>query len=390
MLSAFCCCCLVGFCFLNFISPSSHSELQYHNCACPRFCPGMREHRRSPVGNLFPVPCPGGQPRGGGRGAAGRCSTAASAAAVLNVHRHTDTRTERHRHGQLALPGPGAGSRAVRGAEHAHGQTDTRPRSVSLGPGAVRGAEHTHTDTQTDTDTRTDTDRYTDRHRQTHVPSPCRSGPALSAVLMLRRSPARCGRCSAPGGTARAGPAAQSARTPFSPLGAGNGARSPSPTLPSPPASCRPRGREAQPGCLPWLQPAMRLAAKSPRSPCLSLSPQQPQRLEIKSRAGPTVNISLFSISLSSIPPLPLLSRCPRWCPTFTWAGGARRGGVGGSVPQLDGRQGQEAADLRGSPSSMDREPCPHQRWPSAPTSAAFNSPPRRGEREGAERAGRV
>lgn len=68
--------------FLNFISPSSHSELHNHNCSCPRSCPGMREHRCLPVGNRFPVPCPGAQPRGGRRGAAGRCSTAASAAAA--------------------------------------------------------------------------------------------------------------------------------------------------------------------------------------------------------------------------------------------------------------------------------------------------------------------
>lgn len=70
-----------------------------------------------------------------------------------------------------------------------------------------------------------------------------------------------------------------------------------------------------------------------------------------------------------------------RWSPALTSACAVLcRAASAGSVALCRSWEARTAAaDLLGSPSSMDREPCPHQRWPSAPTSAAFNSPPRRG-----------
>lgn len=90
-----------------------------------------------------------------------------------------------------------------------------------------------------------------------------------------------------------------------------------------------------------------------------------------------------------------------RWSPALTSACAVLcRAASAGSVARCRSWEARTAAaDLLGSPSSMDREPCPHQRWPSAPTSAAFNSPPRRGggggtggggSGRGAERAGRA
>ncbi|XP_074261498.1 uncharacterized protein LOC141585555 [Saimiri boliviensis] len=46
------------------------------------------------------------------------------------------------------------------------------------------------------------------------------------------------------------------------------------------------------------------------------------------------------------------------------------------------GREGKTAPDLPEVSSSMQRELCPHQRWPSVLTSAAFNSRPARGGRK--------
>lgn len=296
--------------YFSLLSEGAESELHNHNCSCPRSCPGIREQRRLPIGNCFPVPCPGGQPRGGGRGAAGRCITAASAA-VCRGAEHTQT----HRHGQT----------------HRHTYTDASRFSVPARAPALSAVLNTHPDTQTGTDTGT---------RPLPVPlgpgavrgadSPPHPGTVRTMLCPGRHSPLR------PNSAERSqtflpAPSWEWRWFPFSsdlPFPAG---------LPPP---ARPRGT-AQ---LPLLAPAGYEAGGEITPFSLPFSvPAAAQWLETKKLNGSHFKyLSFFSISLSSTPSPPPAEPVPTVVAHLYlgWRSAARRGRWVGAAAGWEARTG--------------------------------------------------